>query len=483
MSKKSKKYKKLQRYQLVLLVGVIIVLLAIIFYALLTKDNSLSQARAENPQPLGQSSGWNLLFTDEFDGVALDNTKWVTCYAYSSTDDGCGHSNNEIEWYLPKNVQVNNGTAKLIAKKETYNAPDGKTYNYTSGMITTGRNKGDTSLPAKFKYQYGYVEMRAKVPAGKGLWPAFWMIPFSDTDPYKWPPELDIMEIVGHEPTISYMNFYWNDANGILKNQGGSYAGPNYSQDWHTYAVDWEPEAIRWYIDGVERVSHTDKASIPAEPMHIIANLAVGGNWPGEPDTTTVFPSSFEIDYIRVWQKTQPTPTNLVTQTNQPTPTPTPTAIPTQQQAPISMLQNGSFETGTVPWYLKKTSPAAATMTKTTTTAVQGLSSLKVDITNASKSDWYIQLYQGGLKLTKGKTYTFSFWAKASKNRPVTYLLQQNTEPYKEYLSKTANLTTSWQQFTETYRATDSNSNVAFEFNMAKTTGTVYIDHVSLLSN
>jgi hypothetical protein len=84
---------------------------------------------------------------------------------------------------------------------------------------------------------------------------------------------------------------------------GGEWTGPDFSGDWHTYAVDWEPDAIVWYVDGIERRRYTDAANITNKPMYLIANLAVGGDWPGSPDSTTPLPASYQIDHIRVWQK------------------------------------------------------------------------------------------------------------------------------------------------------------------------------------
>ncbi len=317
----------------------------IVFYS--TSIDGDLRSEASTVQPVGQTGNWNLIFNDEFNGSALDTTKWVTCYSYSLSDNGCGHSNGELQYYLPRNVTVSYGTVKLRGKKETYVAPDGKTYNYTSGMISTGRNKLDTSMPAKFKYQYGYAEMRAKVPKGKGYWPAFWMLPFSDTDPNKWPPEIDAMEILGDKISTVYMSHHHKDLSGNLVTDTKSWVGSDFSTGFHVYAVDWEPNAIRWYVDGVERrVAYTDTTWIPAEPMHLLANLAIGGDWPGSPDSTTSFPRNFEIDYVRVWQKapdaTSPTPTPTSAVTPTPTPTPTPSDTTPPSVAITSPLNNAT---------------------------------------------------------------------------------------------------------------------------------------------
>ncbi len=279
--------------------------------------------------PVGQVNGWKLVFSDEFDDAVLNGAKWTTCYPWSGDDDRCAHS-QELEWYMPANVSIGNGVASLSAKSQHVVGSNGKSYSYTSGMITTGINKWDTALPARFAFTYGFMEIRTKVPRGQGLWPAFWLLPFSSQDPGKWPPEIDAMEILGNDPTTVHMHFHYKDSQGVDRDSGGSYTGPDFSAGYHTYGVSWEKDAIRWYVDGVEaRPAFTEGQFIPAEPMYILANMAVGGSWPGAPDATTDFPATMDIDYIRVWQKpvvtaavTPPVSTPLPTATKMPTPTP-----------------------------------------------------------------------------------------------------------------------------------------------------------------
>jgi beta-glucanase (GH16 family) len=248
--------------------------------------------------PVGQSGSWNLIFSDEFEGTSLDTNKWAPCYWWNSS--GCTNPGNaELEWYLPQNIGLSGGILSLTARKQTIVASDGKTYNYTSGMITTDRLTSDVNTPPKFSYRYGYAEMRAKVPKGAGIWPAFWMIPKD----HSWPPEIDAMEILGSDPLTSYMTIHWGADWTVHQQSTQSYTGPDFSSGWHTFAVDWEPNVVTWYIDGVQRYKYTNMANIPSKEMYLVANLAVGGNWPGSPNSATIFPSDFQIDYIRVWQK------------------------------------------------------------------------------------------------------------------------------------------------------------------------------------
>jgi beta-glucanase (GH16 family) len=249
-----------------------------------------------------------LIFADDFTGNKLDDSKWNPCYFWDNL--GCTNDGNfESEWYLPDEILVENGLLRLRARDNPVKGSDGKDYPYTSGMI---------SSHDKFAFTYGYVEMRGKVPFGQGLWPAFWLLPASK----EWPPEIDVLEVLGNDPETLYTTLHFKTAD----NSNLSYGNPLYTKSdlsagFHTYAMDWEPQVIRWYFDGIEIYSVS--ANIPAQPMYLISNLAVGGNWGGYPDQTTRFPAYFEIDYIRVYRDPAlPTPTP----TRMPSPTATSTA-------------------------------------------------------------------------------------------------------------------------------------------------------------
>jgi len=282
---------------------VLLLSLTALIFAACTRDTN-PNAKAASPVPVDQRDGWTMTFHDEFKGTTLNTTKWVTCYPdMDPRDKGCIHG-DELQRYLPENVIVSDGTVKLRAQKENYVAPDGEKYKYTSGMITTGKDKWDTTTPAKFTYQYGYMEMRAKVPHGQGLWSAFWTLPWVKSDPGLWPPEIDVVEILGHNTAEAYMTYHWRGHAAEPESNGEKWTGPDLSQDFHTYGVRWTPSAIRWFIDGREvRAAFTDDSNIASLPQYLLANLAVGGSWPGAPEATTPFPSDLEIDHIRVWQK------------------------------------------------------------------------------------------------------------------------------------------------------------------------------------
>jgi beta-glucanase (GH16 family) len=268
-------------------------------------------ASAAPPALSDQTQVWQQTFGDEFDGLALDPTKWASCYWWVAGDGGCTNTGNaEQQWYTPANVVESDGTLKLRAQQQATLAPDGKTYQYTSGLISSGRDTSLLSTPPKFQFKYGYMEMRAKLPKGTGLWPAFWTLPSSQG----WPPEIDAMEARGDRPSDISVGVYNKDATGKTVHGSTWITGlADYTAGFHTFAADWEPTYLDYYVDGVLRIRVTDPTRIPSEPMYVLANLAVGGNWPGSPDTTTPFPSDLEIDWIHVFERKADTTAPSVT--------------------------------------------------------------------------------------------------------------------------------------------------------------------------
>lgn len=221
--------------------------------------------------------GYKLTFHDEFEGNHLDTHKWIDSYPQNVRT----HSNNEQQYYATDGYTVANGHLRLIALRRTMGGMP-----YTSGMVTSF---------GKFSQKYGWFEIRARFPHGRGMWPAFWLLP----DDRSWPPEIDILEILGHEPDKVYMTNHYKNASGQHEGKGDSFKGPDFSAGFHTFAIDWKPSSMVWYVDGVPRY-HTEE-NVPHTPMYILANLAVGGDWPGNPDVNTPFPGYMDIDYIRAY--------------------------------------------------------------------------------------------------------------------------------------------------------------------------------------
>lgn len=220
---------------------------------------------------------WVLIWQDEFEGNCLNINNW-------NIEDFAAEKNNELQYYTSNNVKVEEGVLKLISKNERYKGKE-----YTSGAVHT---KG------KFDFLYGKAEMKAKLPAGQGIFPAFWMITDKEDT---WLPEIDIMEMLGHQPNEIWMVSHWLGEKGKLKSDFSSFTSEDFSKDFHTFSVEWSPDSIKWFIDGIERFRSTKY--IPNENMYLYLNTAVGGNWPGTPDYTTVFPAIYEIDYVKVFKR------------------------------------------------------------------------------------------------------------------------------------------------------------------------------------
>jgi beta-glucanase (GH16 family) len=249
------------------------------------------------PPPTGPAGDWNLVFSDEFSGDQLDSARWNTCYPHGT--QGCTNAgNNELQWYQPDNVSVADGQLSLTAREEQVTGEDGKSYDYSSGMVTTGPDPMSPESKAKFGFTYGYVEARAKVPSGKGLWPAVWLLP---TDG-EWPPEIDVMEVLGDDTSTLYRALHWENW-GNFENDVQGHPTTDLSEGFHTYGAEWTADAVNWYFDGELVGSYTNADQISDEPMYGLMNLAVGGNWPGSPDTSTEFPATYEVDWMRIWQR------------------------------------------------------------------------------------------------------------------------------------------------------------------------------------
>ena len=252
---------------------------------------------ASHANGANEPRGWELAWSDEFDGQALDLSKW------EFEVSGSGGGNNELQYYLTNNVRVRDGFLTIEARKEHHMGPAG-TREYTSSRIRT-RRKGD--------WLYGRIEVRAKLPRGKGIWPAIWMMP-TDNHYGGWPNsgEIDIMELLGHEPGKVHGTLHYGDLVKRSDHKGASYTLPvrTFADDFHVFELDWQPGAMRWSVDGTlyqtQTNWHTRTNAFPApfdQRFHLILNLAVGGNWPGPPDAMTTFPQALIVDYVRVYRK------------------------------------------------------------------------------------------------------------------------------------------------------------------------------------
>jgi beta-glucanase (GH16 family) len=245
-----------------------------------------------SPPPTTEKT-YQLVWADEFNtGNSPDTSKWV----YETGGNGWG--NNELEYYTarPENASISNGNLVIEARKESYNGR-----NYTSARLIT-RGKG--------QWTYGKFEIRAKIPRGRGTWPAIWLL--SANNPLKWPDdgELDIMEEVGHAPNMIHgtaHNKLYNGGNG--KQKGDSKFIPDAQDSFHVYSLEWTNTQVTWLIDNTVFYSYYDPSlGIDGWPYNkdffMILNVAVGGNWGGALGVDdSVFPQSMLVDYVRVYQK------------------------------------------------------------------------------------------------------------------------------------------------------------------------------------
>lgn len=248
------------------------------------------------------ANGQTLVWSDEFDGPSVDSAKWEFMIGDGSAYGVPGWGNNELQYYTsrPENAQVSGGMLHIIARQENYLG-----FNYTSARLRT-LNKAD--------FLYGRMEARLKLPSTPGIWPAFWMLPTNS--PYGgWAAsgEIDIMESVNIATTIYgtiHFGGAWPNNTYLSCTRSG---GVDYSQDFHVYAVDWQPGLIRWFIDGVAYCTRGESqwysTAAPGDPdapfdqmFHFLLNVAVGGNFPGNPNGSSVFPQEMIVDWVRVYQ-------------------------------------------------------------------------------------------------------------------------------------------------------------------------------------
>ncbi len=231
-----------------------------------------------------------MIWSDEFDGSLLNQDNWTYETGDGCSIGNCGWGNNELEVYTdkPDNVKIENG--KLVITALSGNE-------YTSARIKTEK---------KVEVQFGRIDVRAKLPKGQGIWPAIWMLG-ANISKVGWPAcgEIDIMELVGHEPAVVHGTAHYDDLG--HKSSTGSYSlsRDDFSQKFHVFSLVWDRNRIEWFVDN-QPFKTFDKGNIGNYPFNapffFILNVAVGGIWPGNPDGTTVFPQQMTIDYVRVYQ-------------------------------------------------------------------------------------------------------------------------------------------------------------------------------------
>lgn len=282
-------------------------------------------------EPPAAPAGWRLAWHDEFDGDAVDPAKWGFdrgngFYNYDAMQWIHGWGNDELQYYTddPDNVHVAGGTLHVRALKQSR---DG--FGYTSARLRTRRKDG-TNL---FSQAYGRFEFRARMPLGRGLWPALWLLPERE-EHGGWAAsgEIDVLETKGQEPTrIQGALHYGGRWPANTFTVGEHFLERGTIADFHVYALEWNPGEMHWEVDGTRYASmhfwwssgrgdakgglppqeEADLLPWPApfdKPFQVVINLAVGGKFLGNPDATTPFPAEMEVDWVRVWERTGPQP-------------------------------------------------------------------------------------------------------------------------------------------------------------------------------
>jgi len=425
-------------------------------------DSTTDSSTDEIPQ----LDGYDLLWNDEFNGNALDETIWN----YEPHEPGW--TNEELQEYTTStdNVFVRDGSLIIKAIKTE---KDGSDY-YTSGKVTS-QNKKD--------FTYGKVVARAKVPEGQGLWPAIWMMPKDEGFYGQWPKcgEIDIMEVLCSNTKTAYGTIHYGEPHaeqqGIYNLESGSF-----SEDFHEFSVEWDPGEMRFYIDGnlyhtvndwFTAVKDEEEKPYPApfnQPFFVQMNLAVGGTWPGNPDETTDFDKAeFEIDYVRVYQKPEYDMNVTKPEVN--------------YREPLedgNYIYNGNFAEqeeleDDINWkFLLFEGGVGKAEIKDNTMIISSEAEGTVD--------YSVQLVQPELPMIKGKKYRVTFDAYADEERDIVVCVSAPTAGWIRYLQDTT-LTLSTEKKTYEYEfdmteRDDPNGRLEFNLGHRGSTATVYISNV-----
>lgn len=417
-----------------------------------------ASVQAKSTDTVTKTEEYSLLWSDDFTGKGLDTTKWN----YELHDPGW--VNNELQSYTDssKNVYVKNGNL-VIQPVKTVDKTTGKV-TYTSGRVNTQK---------KVDVKYGKIEVRAKLPKGQGIWPAIWMMPTDDSLYGGWPKcgEIDIMELLGHNPSKVYQTLHYGKSSTDIQTQGSkTLTSGDFSTAYHVFSVEWEPSSISFYVDGeltktVNRwYTGTDGLGIITYPapfdqeFYVILNVAIGGNWPGNPDSTTDFvKAKMLVDYVKVYQKASYDENVTM-----------PEAAFTLRDPDASgnYIDNSDFSEAetlndTTGWFLQ-------TMNGGEAAAAIKDNTLTITTQKEGTVDYSIQAMQAGLPLAKGGQYRITFEAKAEAERSVVLRLDGPDYNYTKYMEdRTVDLTTEYQTYSyEFTMSADTDENGRLEFNL-----------------
>jgi beta-glucanase (GH16 family) len=272
--------------------------------------------------------GWKLVFNDEFSGGELDVAKWNTTMAFAGIHGPRYHNEFYLSYTMDDDIIVGDDVLRLRTERRTVEGAEapGK-FEYTQGLVTSHD---------KFSFTHGYIEIRAKFPGGKGLWPCLWLMPQHQG----WPPEFDIAEYYSTSRTMHHGLAYGPLAN--MQWDSTRDAEHEHEDGWHLYALEWMPGRAVWSVDCIPRKTVLADY-VPDVPMYVVLSNSVSSRVgvSGEPDATTVFPNDLQIDYVRIYQPAPAVKPALVVADNKvpegktETPKPVETPVPDLDQKPV----------------------------------------------------------------------------------------------------------------------------------------------------
>ena len=450
---------------------------AILLTVTVPAENYVTGVQAKTTEKPAASE-YSLVWSDDFSGKALDTSKWN----YELHEPGW--VNNELQQYTDSSDNINVKDGKLVLQPvKIVDAATGNT-TYTSGRINT-RRKAD--------FKYGKIEVKAKLPKGQGIWPAIWMMPTKEELYGGWPKcgELDIMELLGNDPAKVYQTLHYSRTGIDVQSQGSkTLSSGDFSDAYHVFSMEWEPGKISFYVDDkltkteTKWYTSTDGVGVVTYPapfdqeFYVILNVAVGGNWPGNPDATTDFSKAqMLVDYVKVYQKPSYDENVVLKET---------AAALREPDADGNYIINSDFSKAeatddTDGWFLK---------TQNGGDAAASIANHAMTITSKSEGtvDYAVQAMQAGIPLSKGGQYRITFEAKAASDRTMILRLDGPDLNYTKYMEdKTVNLSTGYQVYTyDVTMEADTDENCRLEFNLgaqqsANPTATVQVKQVRLV--
>ena len=417
-------------------------------------------------------AGYNLVWHDEFNGTELNEADW------NREEHKAGWVNNELQEYIPSADYAFVEGGNLVIQPVKTEGEDGKV-TYASGRVNT-QNKHDI--------KYGYIEARIKFPEGQGFLPAFWMMPQDEEYYGQWPKcgEIDIAEVLGNSTNINYGTIHYGEPH---KQSQGTFtlAEGDFASDFHTFAIEWEPGLIKWFVDGEQyyeendwftKGSDAEEKPYPApfdQPFHVILNVAVGGDWPGSPDETTVFDdrASMKVDYVRMFQKDS---------YDENVSKPEKVLEMREADETGNFVHNSDFAeaedlTDDVDWkFLQLNGGKGAAEIKD--------GEIIITTEDFGTEEYSIQLVQPEMPMEQGAKYKFSFEAYAEEDRQMKAEVTAPTVDWIRYFPDTSvDLTSDWQTYEFEFDMkdeTDDKGRVEFNMGNQGSTGTIHIRNVRL---